>query len=69
MSNYTIFYTGIGANKSGKHTKESFVRVMKAFVRKYEPMYEEKKTKFDKFTLKDWLKYSGAEMIRTKDTK
>lgn len=69
MTNSYVFYTGIGANKSGKHTKDSFIRIMKAFVRTRDPEYKYNKSKFDKYTLKDWLQYSGAELVRERKTK
>lgn len=65
--NLIVYYTGIGANKSGKHTKDQFLRVMKktfidnpSFYQMFGAEYDPKK--LSKFTFKDWVKWSGAEV-------
>jgi hypothetical protein len=55
-----VYYTGIGANKSGKHTVGSFVRKMRAFARN-DPTFDQSRR--TRFTLADWLAYSGAELV------
>lgn len=65
-----IFYSGIGANESGIHSIEEFLNIMKnAPVHYYEmtSLGFEMEYKnyllpddFTKFTLEEWVDYSGA---------
>ena len=62
-----VFYTGIGANKNGKHTKEEFLKIMlttftktDAYYKLYGSSHDPKKLK--KFTFVQWIKWSGAEI-------
>ena len=75
-----IFYTGIGCNKTGKHTENEFLDIMnKEFTYKtwrheleiipreqhYQLQFKDwiLPDDFIFFTLKDWIEYSGAEIV------
>ena len=65
-----IYYTGIGCKESELHTIEEFLEIIKHARQHYFEMtalgfdMEWKNfllpEEFDKFTLKDWLDYTGA---------
>jgi hypothetical protein len=52
MARFEVFYTGKGANKSGRHTKKKFLEICKAL---FGEMPGTEKYKFN-----DWLNYTGA---------
>ena len=63
-----IYCTGIGAITTGIHNEDEFMYAMRVF-RKQELEPDQLLFKewnlpedFDKFTLKDWIEYSGAEI-------
>ena len=63
-----IYYTGIGSIPTGIHSEEEFMQAMRVF-RKQDLEPDQLLFKdwtlpedFDKFTLKDWIEYSGAEI-------
>ena len=65
-----IYYSGIGCNNLQKHTIDEFLNIMKDAPEHYYEMknlgfYMEYKDyhlpdDFDKFSLEDWLDYTGA---------
>jgi len=65
-----IYYSGIGCNNSQNHTTDEFLNIMKYAPEHYYEMkllgfHMEYKdydlpTDFDKFSLNDWLDYTGA---------
>jgi hypothetical protein len=54
-----VYYTGIGAKTDGKHTPAEFIKIMKEFTAgsKMYPGVD-----FNKYTLDQWLVFSGAEL-------
>lgn len=58
-----IYYTGIGANKSGRHSVNSFLKLVKKHFLKPELYGDEVK----KYKLKDWIKFTGAELFVKKN--
>lgn len=66
-----VYYTGIGAKrKSGKHTKEEFLDVMrKTFVEKPSASYrlvwgsQFQPEKMKNYTFAQWVRWSGAEVV------
>ena len=76
----SIFYTGIGCNKTGQHTESEFLNIMNRYFTyktwKYELEIIPRETHYQLqfkdwilpddfifFTLKDWIEYSGAEIV------
>ena len=64
-----VYYTGIGAKKSGRHTKEEFLKIMNNFVDddkyyKYYKINTYNPNKLKKFTFNEWIEWSGAEIIK-----
>ena len=55
----TIYYTGIGAEKQQMFTPTEFVRLMKKVIKPESPAM---KKEFERYTLTDWINYSGAIM-------
>jgi hypothetical protein len=62
-----IYYTGLGANSSGIHPPDEFVRIMMSIIDSvdhpdewngYELPYD-----FELFSVDDWVQYSGANYI------
>ena len=65
----TILYTGINAKKNGKHTKAEFLAIMKRtyvdsshYFRIWGSSHDPKKLR--KFTLMQWVKWSGAIILK-----
>lgn len=58
MSNAYIYYTGIGAKTDGCHTPAEFKKIMKKITAKDVA----NKSTFDKYTMQQWMMYSGAEL-------
>jgi len=63
-----IYYTGIGSIPTGIHNEEEFMQAMRVF-RKQELDPDQLIFKawnlpddFEKFTLKEWIEYAGAEI-------
>lgn len=65
----TVYYTGIGSRKNGKHTKEQFLKIMEKTFIKNRSFFEFYGTKdydpkiLSNFTFKDWVKWSGAIIV------
>ena len=67
-----IYYTGIGSNKTGKHTENEFLNIMnEQFTHKNWKKMNVDQLQFKDwvlpddfifFTLSDWIEYSGAEI-------
>lgn len=53
-----VFYTGIGANKTSRHSVNSFLAIVNKHFMKPELYGEEIKN----YKLKDWIKFTGAEL-------
>lgn len=60
MPSSYIYYTGIGAKPSGHHTTSEFVKIMKSITANNTANQE----LFKKYTLKQWMMYSGATRRR-----
>lgn len=64
-----VYYTGINAKPSGKHTKGEFLEVMRSTyltTHAYYALYGESHNpyKLRKFTFTQWVKWSGASVKR-----
>lgn len=58
-TNQYVHYTCVGANKSGRHSISSFLKLCKKHFMKPELYGNEIK----KYKLKDWIKFTGAELF------
>lgn len=55
---WVVFYTGIGANKTGRHSPGSFMRIMRKHFR------DDRRAGFG---LCEWVNWAGAELV-TRET-
>lgn len=60
MPSSYIYYTGIGAKPNGRHTTPEFIKIMKSITASNAANQE----LFKKYTLKQWMMYSGATRRR-----
>lgn len=61
-----LCYTGIGANKTGIHTPEDFLKITEGWQKNKEACYTENKNKYvcpKPGNLNGWMKHFGAVMI------
>ena len=57
-----IFYTGIGSNKTGRHTKDAFLKIMYKHFLSDPTISQEERDLMKKYKLRDWLSFSGAQL-------